>query len=48
MSSNDVIQGNIMLHQGGIPHGSHPGAMERCSDKISIQKLSVMVVLLAP
>ena len=29
MSRNDIEQGHITLHPAGIPHGPHPGAMER-------------------
>ena len=29
MSRNHIEQGMITLHPAGIPHGPHPGAMER-------------------
>ena len=43
MSRNDVSQGHITLHPGGIPHGPHPGAMERSIGKTETKELAVMV-----
>ncbi len=43
MSRNDVKQGNISLHPGGIPHGPHPGAAERSIGKTETQELAVMI-----
>ena len=35
MSRNHVQEGYISLHPAGIPHGPHPGAMERSIGKKS-------------
>ncbi len=43
MSRNDVSQGHFTLHPGGIPHGPHPGAMERSIGKTETKELAVMV-----
>ena len=43
MSRNDVSQGQFTLHPGGIPHGPHPGAMERSIGKTETKELAVMV-----
>lgn len=43
MSRNDVKQGFITLHPGGIPHGPHPGAMERSIGKKETGELAVMI-----
>jgi homogentisate 1,2-dioxygenase len=43
MSRNDVAQGQFTLHPGGIPHGPHPGAMERSIGKTETKELAVMV-----
>jgi len=43
MSRNDIDQGHISLHPGGIPHGPHPGAMERSIGKKSTEEYAVMV-----
>ena len=48
MSRNDISQGHITLHPGGIPHGPHPGAMERSIGKTSTQELAVMVDTFQP
>lgn len=48
MSRNDIAQGHITLHPGGIPHGPHPGAMERSIGKTSTQELAVMVDTFQP
>ena len=29
MSRNDINKGSISLHPAGIPHGPHPGTMEK-------------------
>jgi homogentisate 1,2-dioxygenase len=36
------------LHPAGIPHGSHPGAMERSIGKKETQELAVMVDTFKP
>lgn len=43
MSRNDVAPGHLTLHPGGIPHGPHPGAMERSIGKTETKELAVMV-----
>jgi len=43
MSRNDIDKGHISLHPGGIPHGPHPGAMERSLGKKSTEEYAVMV-----
>ncbi len=43
MSRNDISQGHITLHPGGIPHGPHPGAMERSIGKTKTDEYAVMV-----
>ena len=48
MSRNDVAPGHITLHPGGIPHGPHPGAMERSIGKTKTDELAVMVDTFKP
>ena len=48
MSRNDVSPGNISLHPSGIPHGPHPGAVERSIGKTETQELAVMVDTFKP
>lgn len=48
MSRNDIAQGHITLHPGGIPHGPHPGAYERSIGKTETQELAVMVDTFKP
>lgn len=43
MSRNDIEQGQITLHPGGIPHGPHPGAMERSIGQTKTEELAVMI-----
>ena len=43
MSRNDIKKGQITLHPGGIPHGPHPGAIERSIGKKSTNELAVMI-----
>ncbi|MBK9247316.1 MAG: homogentisate 1,2-dioxygenase [Ignavibacteria bacterium] len=43
MSRNNIQKGQITLHPGGIPHGPHPGAMERSIGKTQTQELAVMI-----
>jgi homogentisate 1,2-dioxygenase len=43
MSRNDIQKGQITLHPGGIPHGPHPGAIERSIGKKETQELAVMI-----
>ncbi|MGY6562941.1 MAG: homogentisate 1,2-dioxygenase [Luteibaculaceae bacterium] len=48
MSRNDIAPGQITLHPAGIPHGPHPGAMERSIGKKETQELAVMVDTFKP
>jgi len=48
MSRNDIEQGHITLHPAGIPHGPHPGAMERSIGQKETQELAVMVDTFRP
>lgn len=48
MSRNDIAEGQFTLHPGGIPHGPHPGAMERSIGKKSTDELAVMVDTFKP
>jgi len=48
MSRNHVDKGFISLHPAGIPHGPHPGAMERSVGKKETSELAVMVDTFKP
>lgn len=48
MSRNDIDAGHISLHPAGIPHGPHPGAVERSIGKSETQELAVMVDTFKP
>lgn len=48
MSRNDISQGQLTLHPGGIPHGPHPGATERSIGKKETEELAVMVDTFRP
>jgi homogentisate 1,2-dioxygenase len=48
MSRNHVEEGYISLHPAGIPHGPHPGAMERSIGETKTDELAVMVDTFAP
>ena len=48
MSRNNIERGMITLHPAGIPHGPHPGAMERSLGKKSTEELAVMVDTFRP
>lgn len=43
MSRKHVTQGMITLHPAGIPHGPHPGAVEKSIGKKETLELAVMV-----
>lgn len=43
MSRNNIQKGQITLHPGGIPHGPHPGAIERSVGKTQTEELAVMI-----
>lgn len=48
MSRNNIEQGDITLHPGGIPHGPAPGAYERSIGKTSTEELAVMIDTFKP
>lgn len=48
MSRNNIEKGQITLHPAGIPHGPHPGAMERSIGKKETEELAVMVDTFKP
>lgn len=43
MSRNNIQQGQLTLHPAGIPHGPHPGAIERSIGKTETRELAVMI-----
>jgi homogentisate 1,2-dioxygenase len=43
MSRNNIGRGQFTLHPAGIPHGPHPGAIERSIGKKETQELAVMI-----
>ncbi|PWT95710.1 MAG: homogentisate 1,2-dioxygenase [Bacteroidetes bacterium] len=43
MSRKNVTRGMLTLHPGGIPHGPHPGAVERSIGAKETRELAVMV-----
>ncbi len=43
MSRNNIAPGQFTLHPGGIPHGPHPGAIERSIGKKQTEELAVMI-----
>ena len=43
MSRKNVTRGMITLHPAGIPHGPHPGAVEKSIGKTETKELAVMV-----
>jgi len=48
MSRKHVEKGMITLHPGGIPHGPHPGTVEKSIGKKGTQELAVMVDTFRP
>lgn len=48
MSRNDIEKGQLTLHPGGIPHGPHPGAIERSVGQKATEELAVMIDPFAP
>ncbi len=48
MSRNDIAPGHLSLHPAGIPHGPHPGAIERSIGKTSTEEIAVMVDTFQP
>ena len=43
MSRNNIQKGQITLHPAGLPHGPHPGAIERSIGKKATEELAVMI-----
>lgn len=43
MSRKSVVKGQITLHPGGIPHGPHPGSVEKSIGKEKTDELAVMI-----
>lgn len=48
MSRNDVRPGQITLHPAGIPHGPHPGSIERSIGQKETGELAVMIDPFSP
>lgn len=48
MSRKNVTRGMITLHPAGIPHGPHPGAVEKSIGKKETKELAVMVDTFRP
>ena len=48
MSRNNVERGQITLHPGGIPHGPHPGTVEKSIGAKETLELAVMVDTFRP
>lgn len=43
MSRNNIQKGQLTLHPAGIPHGPHPGAIERSIGQKETKELAVMI-----
>lgn len=43
MSRKNIEKGQLTLHPGGIPHGPHPGTVEKSIGKAATEELAVMV-----
>jgi homogentisate 1,2-dioxygenase len=48
MSRKHVERGQITLHPGGIPHGPHPGTVEKSIGAKETKELAVMVDTFRP
>ena len=48
MSRNNIAEGQITLHPMGLPHGPHPGAIERSIGKKETNEYAVMVDTFKP
>jgi homogentisate 1,2-dioxygenase len=48
MSRTDIKAGHISLHPSGIPHGPHPGTVEKSIGKTKTGELAVMVDTFKP
>ena len=43
MSRDSIECGDITLHPSGIPHGPHPGTVEKSIGELKTDELAVMV-----
>lgn len=43
MSRKNIEPGQITLHPGGIPHGPHPGTIEKSIGQLRTEELAVMI-----
>ena len=43
MSRNNIKAGQFTLHPAGVPHGPHPGAIERSIGQKETKELAVMI-----
>jgi homogentisate 1,2-dioxygenase len=48
MSRNNIGKGQFTLHPAGIPHGPHPGAIERSIGKKETREVAVMIDPFSP
>lgn len=48
MSRKNVVRGQITLHPGGIPHGPHPGTVEKSLGAKETKELAVMIDTFKP
>lgn len=48
MSRNNIKEGQLTLHPAGIPHGPHPGAIERSIGQKETKELAVMIDPFSP
>lgn len=48
MSRNNIKSGQFTLHPAGIPHGPHPGAIERSIGQKETKELAVMIDPFSP
>lgn len=48
MSRKSVTRGQITLHPGGIPHGPHPGTVEKSLGQLETKELAVMIDTFKP
>lgn len=48
MSRKHVERGMITLHPGGIPHGPHPGTVEKSIGAKETRELAVMIDTFRP
>ncbi len=48
MIRNNIQKGQLTLHPAGIPHGPHPGAIERSIGQKDTKELAVMIDPFSP